>query len=46
MVIVKKTLQDTKRPDDAKEAHSYLKTLPKSWVKHVKEQLATTLPEF
>lgn len=35
-----------KRPDDAKEAQSYLKTLPKPWVKHIKEQLATRLPDF
>lgn len=30
-----------KRPDDVKEARSYLETLPKPWVKHIKEELAT-----
>lgn len=35
-----------KRPDEAEKARLYLVTLPKPWVKYIKEQLAAGLPGF
>ncbi len=35
-----------RRPAEAIEARSYLKTLPAPWVKYIKDQLAISLPEF
>lgn len=35
-----------KRPVESKEARSYLGTLPKPWIKYIKERLAESLPEF
>lgn len=34
-----------KRPAEMKEARSYLASLPKPWVRYIKDQLASSLPE-